>query len=465
MTTPPFDQDVVDPSHAPVGQPATSAAPTPVRHRLRQRLAPLARPTVAAVVALPGVALWRRRPVVASLLIAAGITAPLFGVALLLQHWGDLVDLFTRSNVLRGLSLVAVAAIAARFIAVWMTSDELHGDDRRRMRRIGSLAVTVLVLPVTFGVWRMEQMRSFVTTVFQPDSQQSAVIVPNALDPLGGEYQTVLMLGSDEGDDRVGLRTDTMIIAMVHLPTGHTALVSVPRNLKRVTFPAGSALADRYPDGYDDLVNALHTTVVNDPDLTAAYTDGTGTDPGIRALQQALSTSLGLTIDDYVLVNSCAFVNVVDAIGGVTIDVDKELPMPAELRCSKYRLTPTIGPGRIYMDGTQALGYVRSRMADSDYQRMERQRILLQAVTEQVGVGTLLADLTDLAAAVERDVQTSMTVTEARTLLAALRADDGHFESVGLVPPIVKPGNPDYPSLRDYLQQLRRNVAAGLPAP
>lgn len=451
MATPPFDQDVVDPSNPP--------------NRLRLRLAPLAAPSVTAVVALPGVALWRRRPVVASLLVATGVTAPLFALVLLLQHWGDMVDLFTRPNVLRGLGLVAVAGITSRFVAVWLTSDLLEARDRQRMRQRGSVAVAALVLPATFGVWRMEQMRTFVGNVFKPESGQGAVVVANELDPLAGEYQTVLMLGSDEGDDRVGMRTDTMIIAMVHLPTGHTALVSVPRNLSEVTFPAGSALAQRYPDGYDDLVNALHTTVMNDPDLVAAYTDDAGTDPGIRALQEALSTSLGLTIDDYVLVNSCAFVNVVDAIGGVTIEVDKELPMPATLRCSKYRLTPTIGPGSIYMDGTQALGYVRSRMADSDYQRMERQRILLQAIADQVGIGTLLTDLTDLAAAVEKDVQTSMTVTEARTLLAALRADDGHFESVGLVPPIVKPGNPDYPALRAYLQQLRRNVADGLPVP
>ncbi|MEY4175678.1 MAG: hypothetical protein RI900_2843 [Actinomycetota bacterium] len=451
MTTPPFDQDVVDPSSPP--------------NRPPHRLAPLAAPSVTAVVALPGVALWRRRPVVASLLVATGVTAPLFALVLLLQHWGDMVDLFTRPNVLRGLGLVAVAGITSRFVAVWLTSDLLEEGERRRMRQRGSLAVAALVLPATFGVWRMEQMRTFVGNVFQPESQQGAVVVANELDPLAGEYQTVLMLGSDEGDDRVGMRTDTMIIAMVHLPTGHTALVSVPRNLTEVTFPAGSALDERYPDGYDDLVNALHTTVMSDPELVAAYTDDVGTDPGIRALQQALSTSLGLTIDDYVLVNSCAFVNVVDAIGGVTIEVDKELPMPATLRCSKYRLTPTIGPGSIYMDGTQALGYVRSRMADSDYQRMERQRILLQAIADQVGIGTLLTDLTDLAAAVEQDVQTSMTVTEARTLLAALRADDGHFESVGLVPPIVKPGNPDYPALRAYLQQLRRNVADGLAAP
>ena len=114
-----------------------------------------------------------------------------------------------------------------------------------------------------------------------------------------------------------------------------------------------------------------------------------------------------------------------------------------------------------YMDGTKALGYVRSRKADSDYQRMERQRILLQTIAKEVGITDLITKFTDLADIVKDDVRTSMTVDEARTLLAYLQSDNGEFQSIGLVPPIVKPGDPDYPSLQDYLQQLRDNVSKG----
>ena len=56
------------------------------------------------------------------------------------------------------------------------------------------------------------------------------------------------------------------------------------------------------------------------------------------------------------------------------------------------------------------------------------------------------------------------TLEEARTLLAFLQADNGKFESVGLVPPIVEPGDPDYPKLKTYLQLLRRDIALGQPA-
>ena len=56
-------------------------------------------------------------------------------------------------------------------------------------------------------------------------------------------------------------------------------------------------------------------------------------------------------------------------------------------------------------------------------------------------------------------------VEEARALMSYLQADNGNFESVGLVPPIVEPGSPDYDSLRTYMQHLRENVAQGLPVP
>jgi anionic cell wall polymer biosynthesis LytR-Cps2A-Psr (LCP) family protein len=158
-------------------------------------------------------------------------------------------------------------------------------------------------------------------------------------------------------------------------------------------------------------------------------------------------------------------VKVVDAIGGVTIDLDKELPMPSKLRCSNYRLPLTIGPGETYMDGTKALGYVRSRLADSDYQRMERQRTLLETIANDIGIDDLLTNFGELADAVREDVRTSMTVVEARNLLALLQADDGDLESVGLVPPIVDPGNPDYEQLKAYMQDLRQRIAAGQPPP
>ena len=423
-------------------------------------------PGLLGVIALPGVALWRRTPIVGALLVIAGIIAPLTVLIMVVQHRADLIELFTRPGILRGVSLVALSTIFSRLIALWLTADRLRDPHAQRTMQVaGSAVVVLLAIPLAAGMVIANKANRVVHEIFQDNSDAGGVTVAPAVDPLAGQFHTVLLMGSDEGSDRLGLRTDTMIIALVHEDTGRTALVSVPRNLKHVEFPPGSLLAERYPDGFEDdeegLINALYITVENDEELKSAY-ETDATPAGVNALMQALSYSLGITLDDYALINSCGFVKVVDAIGGITIDLETELPMPGKLRCSNYHLTPTIGPGETYMDGTKALGYVRSRLGDSDYQRMERQRILLQTIVDEVGLDDLLLDFDDLASAVEDNVRTSMTLEEARNLLSVLQTEDG-FTSVGLSPPLVEPGHPDFVAIKALLQQIRQSLVDGTP--
>lgn len=424
-----------------------------------------AAPGLLGIVALPGLAIWRRWPIAGAMLFIGGVIAPAFALILFLQHSDDPVGLLSRPNVLRGLVLVAVAAITSRIVAIWLTSDHVRDPAaQRHMRVVGSAVVAALAVPTALIVVRMEEARAVVQDVFQESSGSAVVTVSKDIDPLSEEFHTVLLMGSDEGDDRLGLRTDTMIIALVHESTGRAALVSVPRNLEHLQFPPGSPLGEEYPDGFDDeeggLVNSIYMSVENDEELSAAY--GTGeADAGVQALLEGLSYSLGITLDDYVMINSCGFVKVVDAIGGITIDIDKELPMPSKLRCSNYRLTPTIGPGETFMDGTKALGYVRSRTGDSDYQRMDRQRLLLQTIADEVGIDDLVLRFGELSAAVTDNVQTSMTVEEARTLLATLKNSEQEFDSVGLSPPLVEPADPDYAAVKALLQKVRVALSTG----
>ena len=426
-----------------------------------------AAPGLLGIVALPGLAIWRRWPIAGAMLFIGGVIAPAFALILFLQHSDDPVGLLSRPNVLRGLVLVAVAAITSRIVAIWLTSDHVRDPAaQRHMRVVGSAVVAALAVPTALIVVRMEEARAVVQDVFQESSGSAVVTVSKAIDPLSEEFHTVLLMGSDEGDDRLGLRTDTMIIALVHEATGRAALVSVPRNLEHLQFPPGSPLGEEYPDGFYDeeggLVNSIYMSVENDEDFSAAY--GTGAaDAGVQALLEGLSYSLGITLDDYAMINSCGFVKVVDAIGGITIDIDKELPMPSKLRCSNYRLTPTIGPGETFMDGTKALGYVRSRTGDSDYQRMDRQRLLLQTIADEVGIDDLVLRFGELSAAVTDNVQTSMTVEEARTLLATLKNSEQEFDSVGLSPPLVEPADPDYAAIKALLQKVRVALSTGAP--
>jgi hypothetical protein len=69
--------------------------------------------------------------------------------------------------------------------------------------------------------------------------------------------------------------------------------------------------------------------------------------------------------------------------------------------------------------------------------------------------------LGELSEAVKDNVQTSMTVEEARTLLATLQNGEQQFDSVGLSPPLVEPAHPDYAEIRALLQMVRSALSAG----
>lgn len=405
---------------------------------------------------LPGVALLRRWPVRGVLLLIVGVVAPLFAAILLFQFRNHPVDLLSQSNVLRGLVLVAIGIVASRLMAVWVTADRTPSpDSQRRMRLWGTIGVCLLAIPIGFAGVRIEQVRGVVGDVFATSPTAGAVNA--STDTLADQFQTVLLLGGDEAADRFGLRTDTMILALVNKQTGRTAVVSIPRNLQKLTFPPTSPMGLKYPNGFDDLTNAVFISVGNDDALSAAYSSP-GLEPGVRALMEGLSYSMNITIDDYALVNMCGFVQLVDAIDGVTIDLPDQLPMPGKTPCSYYTLPATIGPGPTYMDGTKALGYVRSRAADSDYQRMERQRILLQAILSEIGIGDVLANFGGLADALRSNVRTSMTLDEAQSLASLLQTGAATMTSVGLVPPLVEPADPDFAAISDLLQQTRQSL-------
>jgi hypothetical protein len=94
---------------------------------------------------------------------------------------------------------------------------------------------------------------------------------------------------------------------------------------------------------------------------------------------------------------------------------------------------------------------------------MDRQRLLLQTIADEVGLDDLLLRFGDLADAVKDNVRTSMTVDEARSLLATLQSSDQDFDSIGLSPPLVEPAHPDYVAIKKLMQQIRTALSTGAP--
>jgi LCP family protein required for cell wall assembly len=295
-------------------------------------------------------------------------------------------------------------------------------------------------------------------------------VPPKPARPLSGvdpavvaDVRTILLLGGDAGPGRSGLRTDTMMLFSIHRPSGRAALISIPRDLRRMLFPPGSVLEQRYPYGWDDLANAIYPIVSADRSLRGAYEVGE-VRPGVVALAHAVGYSFDVAIDDYVLVDMQGFLELIDAIGGVTVNVTKQLPMPGNVPGAATQYPDTVGPGVVHMDGTTALGYVRSRKADSDYQRTRRQRDLLAALATQLDLTEGVTSFPRIADALGGTLRTSLTPDELADTLEVIGGETAIVESVGLVPPLVNVDRPDYQRLAEIVGAVRVALATGVPS-
>jgi LCP family protein required for cell wall assembly len=242
---------------------------------------------------------------------------------------------------------------------------------------------------------------------------------------------TILLLGGDAGANRVGLRTDTMIIASVEPETRQVTLIGLPRNLTRVPLP--SDVAGNFPHGrFPDLLNALYRYATEHPRIFHQ-----GPDRGAVAVSETVQKLTALKIDYYALVDLQGFVDVVNALGGVNVQVTEHVTGPLKNpSTAKATSELDVGPGRYHFNGTQALAYVRSRHADDDYHRMRRQRCLLAGLASQTNAPTLIKAIPRLLQVARRSISTNIPASALPGLATmAINLRGATVTTLGLGPP------------------------------
>lgn len=214
----------------------------------------------------------------------------------------------------------------------------------------------------------------------------------------------VLLLGGDAGPGRSGLRTDSVIVVSVGSATGDSAVFSLPRNWGGLTLTDGSRIPNR-------ILNEVYEWGRRQPERFG------GPDPGAAALVEVAEVLTGLDIDHFALVDLTGFAAVVDAVGGVTIDVPRSVYGPSYNPDTGGYTMIRIGRGTQTLDGAQALAYVRERYQSSDYDRMDRQRCVVAALAEGADTVSLLRGLTDLFDAFESHVTTDIPLDQLPALI------------------------------------------------
>jgi len=390
-----------------------------------------------------------------------------FGLAATLVFWALAVVAIVLALAARGILLALVTnpvvlgvlvAVAVFYAVLWavLTLDALRlvrfvhlAPGARGL--VAALGVVSLVLSVGgAGLVAGNSMSAIgLLGIFAPGPAQ---------DPIDGRYN-ILLLGGDAGPDRLGLRPDSITVASVEAATGAAVLFGIPRNMEHVPFVEGSPLWGPFPNGYDCgvdcLISYLYTYGEEHPDLYPEAT-AAGSSPGIEAMRDAVEGVTGLTIPYYALIDMQGFADLIDALGGIDIDVAARVPYGSNTYDDGSPAPPAgyIEAGAQHMDGATALWYARSRYGTTDYERMARQRQVQEAILRQMDPGTVLLKFQGIAAAGAQVVRTDIPQSMLGYFVdLGAKTKDLPLVKIDFVPPLIpEEADPDFGLIRSTVQ-------------
>ncbi len=316
------------------------------------------------------------------------------------------------------------------FVDAWRLGQPLSLGLSHRRAVVGVNGVLCFGVAGTllFGAHLVGVQRDFIVTMFGDST------VVGAHD---GRFN-VLLMGGDSGAGRWGLRPDSMTVASIDAVTGQTVLISLPRNMENFPFAPGSTMDKQFPDGFDCdgcYLNGVSTWAGDNTELFPKSKN-----PGITATIQAIEGITDLKINYWAMVNLQGFKSLVDAMGGVTLNVRDRIPVGG-LGDDVYDY---IEPGEQTLDGFETLWFARAREGSDDYSRMARQKCVMNAMLQQVSPQTAVTNFESIARASSEMISTNLPASELDTFSAlALKARGQNMSTLSLVPPMINTADPD----------------------
>ncbi len=380
--------------------------------------------------------------------------------------------LFASPDVLNNLLIVnivvflyrAAAAADAWNVARFLNSADRSGDGRLGRARIalnplsaaGLAAVVLVIAGAHVAVWRYDTLALSVVNCLNPDTADAscdsgtANATPNPSDVVptgsglgsgapgaatdspiptpmgtsagnttaptlppwdGTSRLNILLVGTDQRtENQATFNTDTMIVVSIDPKTKQVAMLQLPRDTAGVPVPA--VAQGVWGSTYNAKINSWFAANQN----LSMWPGKTTTARGFAALKSILGSLFGITIQYYVKVDFAGFVQAVDTLGGVNVNVqipvaEDDFPLTDQIKTRVY-----IPAGPQEMDGQQALVYARSRHGSNDFDRGHRQQRLILSVKDELDPQTVFQNLTGLVAALRHTFQTDIPVNDAQTM-------------------------------------------------
>ena len=275
-----------------------------------------------------------------------------------------------------------------------MGKTEKKQNKRSGVKKYLLIVVFVLVaIIIGSSIW-LSSLWNQIYQVVMPDSE--------GLFPQTGQSETdeiaipdimnILLLGLDPRDQ--GKRSDTIMIMTINHRNGEISLFSIPRDM-RVQIP-----------GYGkDKINH-------------AYAYG-----GVSLAREAVEDFLDIKIDHYVTTDFDGFINIVDLLGGIELDVEKRMYYKG------IDVLIDLKPGLQHLDGEKALQFVRWRSdGEADLGRVRRQQQFLKALLQEIIAFKNILKFPKLLPVIAENIKTDLELNQALLLANKLKSVD--FEQI-----------------------------------
>jgi len=220
--------------------------------------------------------------------------------------------------------------------------------------------------------------------------------------PTFRESTTIILMGVDERKDDVG-RSDTLMV--LNLSKDTASLLTIPRDTL--------VYIDRH--GYQK--------------INAAYAYG-----GAKLTRETVEDFLGIEIDHYITINKSRFAEVIDAMGGVDIYVERDMQYEDEWD-DDGGLVIDLKQGYQHLDGDTAIQYVRFRDSEGDIGRVRRQQEFMRACADRLTEPSMLIKIPELLSVAVKAIDTDLTSSEMLAAAGSLKnAEAKENIKTGVVP-------------------------------
>ncbi|TYR76021.1 LytR family transcriptional regulator [Rossellomorea vietnamensis] len=263
---------------------------------------------------------------------------------------------------------------------------------KRRRRIIFFLIIPLLLITLSltvYGTYLYKKAEEALSGSYnEVDGRDKSALRDEKVDP-NIDNVSILFIGVDESETRDfgdTTRSDALMLATLNNDTKSVKLVSIPR------------------DSYTYIPEVGYNTKINH-----AHAFG-----GPKATIETVENLFDIPVDYYVKMNFHAFIDVIDALNGIEVDVPYEI---TEQNSKDEQGAIQLDPGEQTLDGEEALAYARTRKQDNDIERGKRQQEVLQAIMKKATTAGGISKYDEVIEAIGDNMATDIPFSEMKSFL------------------------------------------------